>query len=420
MEISTLNLILLFLPLFLQLLGLLVAVSIDRYLTREQRVILNLINLVILALVCQNFFDYMFAEYWVNIPVRTAVSVTGYVLRPLIIVLFIGLVDREGRSIKPLWVLVWINTAVYATAFFSGLAFHIDKDNHFKRGPLGYCCLVISLILLAMLFFISVSNFRLDRRLETAIPIFVAVMIIGGIIGDLIVDTNYYVSFLTATVVSGSLFYYIWLHLQYVRSYEQGIRTEQRFRIMMSQIQPHFLFNTLSTIQALCLIDPQKASDTTEKFGTYLRQNLDSLRQPDLIPVEKELEHTRIYSDIEMIRFPRISVIYDVEDVDFKVPALTIQPLVENAIRHGIRIRENGIVTVQVLRTESGGHEIIIRDNGKGFDVEAALNADGSHIGLRNVKDRVEQMCGGSLTIDSEPGKGATLTIFIPKGSAEE
>jgi len=88
---------------------------------------------------------------------------------------------------------------------------------------------------------------------------------------------------------------------------------------------------------------------------------------------------------------------------------------VENAIRHGIRIRENGLVSVQVFKAESGGHEIIIRDNGKGFDVESALKADETHIGLRNVKDRVEQMCGGTMIIESEPDKGATITIYIPE-----
>ncbi len=416
MGITLINRILLFLPLLLQLLGLFVAVWADHYITREQRVTLLLINLLILALVVQNYIDYYLAvNLPYNISARTAVSVAGYVMRPLILVLFIGLTDPSRRSPKPLWFLVWVNTGVYVTAFFSGIAFYFRADGAFMRGPLGYTCHVISLMLLAVLFYVSVRNYQAERKRETAIPIVVAAMIVGGVVMDMVLDFSYYMSFLTVTVVCGSLFYYLWLHLQYVRLYEQSIRTEQRIRIMMSQIQPHFLFNTLSTIQALCLLDPEKASSTTEKFGTYLRQNLDSLRQPDLIPFEKELEHTKIYTDIEMIRFPRIRVVFDISDSNFELPALTVQPLVENAIRHGIRIRENGLVSVQVFKAERGGHEIIIRDNGKGFDVESALKSDETHIGLRNVKDRVEQMCGGTMIIESEPDKGATITIYIPE-----
>ena len=214
-------------------------------------------------------------------------------------------------------------------------------------------------------------------------------------------------------MVSSALFYYIWLHLKFVHDHEKALEAESRIRIMMSQIQPHFLYNTLSSIQALCRIDPDKAFDVTEQFGTYLRRNIDSLDQPDLIPFTKELEHTRVYSEIEMLRFPNVRVNYDVPDVDFSVPVLTVQPLVENAIRHGVRIREEGIVTVS-SRTTDRFHEIMISDNGKGFDTTLLKTADGSHIGVRNVQERIEKLCGGTLTGESVPDKGTTVTIRIP------
>jgi len=420
MDLLNINLILLFLSLFMQLLGLIFVVADDHYFARTQRVILFLIDLCVLMLVIQNYLDYMFSDQWSNIQLRTAAAAFGYILRPLILILFINLIYNNKRILRYLWILIWINTAVYVTPFFSSVAFYINSENSFVSGPLKNTCLVISLILLVILFYISVHSFRRDKRGPAAIPVFIALMVLGGLIMDMHVSVLNYVSFLTVTIVCGSTFYTIWLQMQYVRSYEDNVRAEQRIQLMMSQIQPHFLFNTLSTIQALCLIDPEKASSTTEKFGTYLRQNIDSMSQTELIPAEKELEHTKIYSDIEMIRFPRIRVVYNVLDSDFKLPALTIQPLVENAIRHGIRIRENGLVTVQVSACEDSGHEIIIRDNGKGFDVEEALSADESHIGLRNVKSRIEQMCGGKLTIQSAPGKGAVLTIYIPEQKADK
>ena len=114
-----------------------------------------------------------------------------------------------------------------------------------------------------------------------------------------------------------------------------------------------------------------------------------------------------------MIRFPNIRVEYLVEDSDFSLPPLTIQPLVENAIRHGVRIREEGIVRVTARRVKDG-HEIVIWDNGVGFDVNASQKKDGTHVGLKNVRERIEKMCGGSMRVESRVGEGTTVALLIP------
>ena len=188
---------------------------------------------------------------------------------------------------------------------------------------------------------------------------------------------------------------------------------------MKTQIQPHFLYNTLSTIQALCDIDPEKASETTGKFAKYLRNNLESLDRTDRIPFEKDMEHTLIYTDIEMIRFPNIRIEQDIEDEDFTLPALTVQPIVENAIRHGVRIREEGIVRISTRR-DGDCHEIVISDNGKGFDIEKAGDGGGLHIGVKNVRERIERMCGGTLDIKSRMDEGTVVTIRIPVDSGSD
>ena len=187
----------------------------------------------------------------------------------------------------------------------------------------------------------------------------------------------------------------------------------------MSQIQPHFLFNTLTAIRSLCRTDPEKAEQLTTLFSNYLRQNLDSLEAQKLIPLEKELEHVRIYAEIEMTRFPNIRVEYDIQDEDFSVPALTVQPLVENAIRHGVRIWEEGLVEIAARRTAEG-HEIRIRDNGVGFDVQKASAGSRTHIGLKNVRERIEKMCHGSMQINSSPGTGTEIVISIPDGPVQD
>ena len=103
----------------------------------------------------------------------------------------------------------------------------------------------------------------------------------------------------------------------------------------------------------------------------------------------------------------------DIRDKDFVVPALTIQPMVENAIKHGVRIREHGVVEV-TTKEEGNYHVITVKDNGKGFDVNNRKCGD-EHIGIDNVKSRIERLLNGSFMIESEIGKGTTVTIKIPK-----
>ena len=124
--------------------------------------------------------------------------------------------------------------------------------------------------------------------------------------------------------------------------------------------------------------------------------------------------NTRLYADIEILRFPNIRVEYRIEDAQFRIPALTIQPLVENAIRHGVRSREDGLVTISTVR-EAGAHRITVQDNGVGFDPKH--QQDESHIGLQNVKERVERMCGGTVIVESEIGAGTVVTLLIPDTS---
>ena len=120
-----------------------------------------------------------------------------------------------------------------------------------------------------------------------------------------------------------------------------------------------------------------------------------------------------------MVRFDSIRVEYDIGDSHFSMPSLTLQPMVENAIRHGVRICEQGVVRV-ITRQKDDYHEIVIQDNGCGFDPEKIKEDEGAHIGIRNVRERLESMCGGSLTIDSVIGEGTTVTIRIPMESPEK
>ena len=366
---------------------------------------------LVFSLVVQNCADYISDQLEMD-TLRTIATVWGYSVRPVILLLFISLLNNK-KNYRILIGLVMVNVAVFFSAFFSRISFWIE-DGHFHRGTLGYTCHIISLIMLAYFFYLTICEVRRIPKKESIFPLLNVVLIFVGIGIDFFLARQQNITYLTIAIVNGSLFYYIWLHLQFVREHEKALIAEQQIQIMMTQMQPHFLYNTLSTIQALCRIDPEKASDTTEKFGIYLQQNLDSINQPELIPIKKELEHTKIYADIEMIRFKNVRVEYDIKDESFCVPALTVQPLVENAIKHGARIRKEGVVTVRTKKTDNG-HEVVISDNGCGFDTTQQLGTDKTHIGIRNVEERVRIMCGGSVKIESRLNEGTTVTICIPE-----
>ena len=190
--------------------------------------------------------------------------------------------------------------------------------------------------------------------------------------------------------------------------------TESRISIMLSQIQPHFLYNSINAIRELCRIDSEQARDALGDFAVYLRGNMDSLVSRSPIHFSKELNHIENYLKLEKLRFgDDLSIVYDIQEKDFFLPSLTVQPLVENAVKHGICEKENG--GTLTLRTYKDAENIVIEviDDGIGFDTENyVLSDDGrSHIGITNIKNRLEQMCDGSLTIESSPEKGTTAVI---------
>ena len=189
---------------------------------------------------------------------------------------------------------------------------------------------------------------------------------------------------------------------------------ESRIAIMLSQIQPHFIHNTLTTISQLCLDQPEEASRLTKNFSRYLRGNFGGLDSLTPISVRKEIEHVRHYLAIEQVRFPDMHFEFDLRSDDFILPALSIQPLVENAVKHGLmKLEKGGTIRITTYET-STVYCVEVQDTGVGFDV-AALEPRTGHIGLRNIQSRLKSMCGGTLTVESTPGKGTTATITIPK-----
>lgn len=189
---------------------------------------------------------------------------------------------------------------------------------------------------------------------------------------------------------------------------------ESRISIMLSQIQPHFIYNTLGTIRHFCLTRPEKAAELVDDFSMYLRGNISELDNREPIPLSREMEHVRHYVNIEEVRFPDMEIEFSLNSEDFLLPALSVQPLVENAIKHGLMgLEKGGKVKISTFETQNS-YCVRVEDNGVGFDISASHNGR-KHIGIQNTARRIEAMCGGSLKVESTPGSGTTALITIPK-----
>lgn len=191
---------------------------------------------------------------------------------------------------------------------------------------------------------------------------------------------------------------------------------EHRIDIMLSQIQPHFLYNSLGAIYHLCESDPRTARKAIKNFSEFLRGNMESLKSREPIAFEAELNHAANYLYLEQQRFgDKLQVIYQITTEDFLIPPLTLQPLVENAVQHGVLNRRNGGTIV--IRTEKTDEcaVVMVFDNGVGMEKAKGIHSlgDRAHIGISNVRSRLKEMMGGSLDIESS-GEGTTAIIRIP------
>ena len=165
---------------------------------------------------------------------------------------------------------------------------------------------------------------------------------------------------------------------------------------------------------------PEAAKEAVSNFSKYLRGNLDSIKQTEMISFAEELKHLQAYLALEKIRYgDYLKVEYNIEVAEFFIPPLTVQPLVENAVNHGVSdLPDGGVVTICTAETPDC-YEIRVCDNGVGFNPDSVQSDGRTHVGISNVRSRLEIMCGGTLDITSDVGKGTTAIIKIPKGETE-
>ena len=202
------------------------------------------------------------------------------------------------------------------------------------------------------------------------------------------------------------------LHREREIAKQQREIANQRARIMVLQMRPHFIYNTLMSIYSLCNLNPQKARQVTMDFTDYLRKNFNAVASETPVPFSAELDHTRSYLAVEKAQHEDMLLVeYDTRFTNFRLPPLTLQPIAENAVKHGMNPYAGPLhITIRTCHTDSAG-VIVVEDNGPGF--EAAEESE-SYPALKNIRERLEWMCEGKLEITSREGGGTVVTVTIP------
>ena len=330
--------------------------------------------------------------------------------------------SRLLHTVLGAWAILLI--AYASSAFIEGF-FYITPENQYYRGPL-YPFFLLPLIVIGFLNLAGTikRRKRLSRKVFLAfliaiLPIMIALIVHLFIDVFPLIDISYVCSALAmySFILSDQIEQDRLHQLEIVKQQQEIARQQreiahERTSVMVLQMRPHFIYNTLMSIYSLCRLDPKKARQITMDFANYLRKNFNAVASSDTISFSAELEHTRAYLAVEQAQHEdMLSVDYDTPYTHFRLPALTLQPIVENSVKHGMD-PYHGPLCISI-RTQSTdfGVEIIVEDNGSGFDTSD--NGE-PHLALKNIQQRLEFMCDGSLAIIPRDEGGTVVTITIP------
>ena len=309
--------------------------------------------------------------------------------------------------------LLGVYFAFLIIAQFTDIFYYVTPDNRFFYGPL-YKLSLVPLVLIMLLNIAGVITRRkkLFKKHFAALIIYLIPMTAAVII-HMFISVELFIIFgmaLFAMIMFGLI---LLDNMEKYAKQQQEI-AHQRANVMVLQMRPHFIYNAMTTIYYLCKQDADKAQQVTMDFTNYLRQNFNAIASEDSVTFADELKHTQSYLAVEKAQHEdSLFVEYDTPFTHFRLPPLTLQPLVENAVKHAMDPNAGPLtVSVRTQQTNAGVF-ITVEDNGKGFDPG---DISKPHPALDNIENRLKQQCGGTLKIDSVPGC-TTVTIFIPQKS---
>ena len=311
-------------------------------------------------------------------------------------------------SMLTLW-LVYVALLIFTQ--FSTEIYSISSKNVYQRGPWYFVLLVPPAAMMIMncisLFF---RRKQLTKKQRAAFTVYLLIPL-----GCMLIQMFSYglLMIVIGTSVSAMIMFVFILLDQVDHSIrQQKENAAQQASITVLQMRPHFIYNTLMSIYYLCKQDAEKAQQVILDFSSYLRKNFTAIAKADAIPFEEELEHTRAYLAVEQARFKdQLLVEFDTPFTDFRIPPLTLQPIVENAVKHGMDPELEPLFISISTRRQDGYAEITVDDSGPGYQ---PADDNEPHIGLDNVRERLKMMCKGDLTISRRDCGGTIVTIRIP------
>ena len=318
------------------------------------------------------------------------------------------------KAVSALWSVYFV---MLVAAQFTDAFYYVTPDNQYFRGSL-FPLLMSPLIVIMFLNIAGTIRRRekLSRRYFVALLVYLLPMT-ASIILHMFVPVELFVIFGMALLAMMMFGLILSNNVEQYTRQQQEIANE-RANVMVLQMRPHFIGNTMATIYHLCKQDPDKAQQVTLDFSNYLRQNISAIASETTVPFTDELKHTHAYLAVEQaLHEDSLVVEYDTPHTFFRVPPLTLQPLVENAVKHCIgRIEGPLHISVRTRQTDDGS-EIIVENDGPDF---APADDNEPHIALNNIRLRIEMMCKGTLTITPRTGGGTVVTVFIPKRKAKQ
>ena len=369
---------------------------------------------------CWSFEGY--TRPWFPVALRVGVVLFYFCSGPLLLS-FVGYIletlETKTRVSRMFWylplVLCVLQMLFSVLSIWTGMYFTLTSENTYLRGSWFPVSQLIPFTIFALGGIMMIVYRRSLVRRDT---LFLLSHIFLPFFAMVIQILNYGISLLNASITIALLL--VFIYIQSARElrmeHQEKELAEARIDIMLSQIQPHFLYNSLTAIRRLCDSNPVQAKATIRDFSQFLRGNMNALTSKAPIPFAQERIHTEAYLHLELQRAQdRLKVVYDITVQDFTIPPLTVQPLVENAVRHGVlRREEGGTVTISTAETDES-YLVIVRDDGVGFQPEVPEPKEQVKIGLNNVHKRLADICNGSLQVESAPESGTMVTITIPK-----
>ncbi len=319
--------------------------------------------------------------------------------------------SRLFRAVMTLWGIFCFTLAVSP---FSNIFYYAAPDNQYFRGP----CYALLLVPLAVIMILNIQSLikrrkKLSKRLFAALLVYLLTMVIATII-YMFASVEMLALF---GIVLCALTMFVVIISDNVEHYMQQQReiSKQRASLMVLQMRPHFIYNSMLGIYYLCDQNPEKAKQVTLDFTTYLRKNFTAIASEDTIPFPDELEHTRAYLAVEQAQLEDVLfVTFDTPHTMFRLPPLTLQPIVENAVKHGMRSSSDPIHISVLTRQTDTSSVIIVEDDGPGYD---PVDDHQPHIALDNIRQRLELMCNGKLSITARKGGGTSVKVTIPASS---